>query len=283
NTFTKMMAGELKEAQTGQPGKETLTHPGKPETDESGKAGRNPLLKPGESVNGDLTQRFDASLVRGLNTATVAKTGIKFQEKGIAELSRLSSLESDIGKNSGNRPTARIASLSNIAGENSLANRGAQGGLKAETTAGKASTPVNIKDVVGRVKIMISSKTNEMVMKLSPEHLGKLEIQLKKEGDKMIGRFTVDNLQAKKALEAELPQLKHALTEQGIHIEEFTVTLNSDDGSNSSFAFNHREGGDTGHSRDTGAMDNETRSGSPVAGNKGSSIQRNASGLNIYV
>ncbi|MBT7892275.1 MAG: flagellar hook-length control protein FliK [Deltaproteobacteria bacterium] len=280
--FNKIMTGEMDGAKKGNLAKESATISANLESDETRSTSRSPLVKPGETANGELMQRFDASMIRGLNTPASAKTGARTLDKGLPELSKIAANQSSTGKNAGKNGAAKITSFSNINADTSLSNRRSEIGIKADGNSGKGAEPVNIKDVVGNVKFMISSKTNEMVMKLAPEHLGKMEIKLRKEGDKLTGRFKVDSQQAKEAIESKIPQLKEALAEHGVHVEEFTVIINGEDDSNGAFAFNQGHEGDAGQSSDTGTSENESRLNTQTAENTTNVSSRNTSGLNIY-
>lgn len=161
--------------------------------------------------------------------------------------------------------------------------------LKAETVIqgknmdAKVSEPVNVKEVISNVRIMLSAGKSEMVMKLRPEHLGKLEIKLRKVGDKLTGRFKVENSKAKRILESQLPQLQQGLEEQGIHIEEFSVLVNEDSSAASSFAFNE------GQSQQENITESHVNNAVPQnAGNKTVESSKHAdaqpeSGVSIYI
>lgn len=82
-----------------------------------------------------------------------------------------------------------------------------------------------VKDVVNNVKIMLSSGKDTIVIRLTPEHLGKLEIKLKKTGDTLSGEFKVESLETKKLLQSEFLQLQQDLQNQGIKLEHYTILV----------------------------------------------------------
>jgi len=86
----------------------------------------------------------------------------------------------------------------------------------------------NVKEVVGNIRIMLNTDKNEMIMRLNPEHLGKLEIKLKKDGEATIASMKVENLEAKTLVESQLSQLRKNLQDQGVMVSEFKVFLNED-------------------------------------------------------
>ncbi|MBU3917509.1 flagellar hook-length control protein FliK, partial [bacterium] len=83
----------------------------------------------------------------------------------------------------------------------------------------------NVREIAGNLRIMLSAKKGEMTVNLAPEHLGKLEIKLKKNGDKMSGEFKVENKEAEEMLKSRFSELRETLENQGIKIDEFTVIL----------------------------------------------------------
>ncbi|MDX2469934.1 MAG: flagellar hook-length control protein FliK [SAR324 cluster bacterium] len=105
----------------------------------------------------------------------------------------------------------------------------------------RATPQVDVKEVAGNVKIMINRAQDEMTMKLNPQHLGKLEIRLKKDGDHMIANLKVESLEAKHVLEQQLPELKESLSRQGIDVASFDITLAEE-----SFGFAFGEGKGSG-------------------------------------
>jgi len=62
-------------------------------------------------------------------------------------------------------------------------------------------------------------------IKLEPEMLGKIDVQLKVINNQFMARMEVDNPIAKQVVEANLPQLREALQSQGIKVESIMVNL----------------------------------------------------------
>jgi flagellar hook-length control protein FliK len=282
NPFSKIMTGEMEGNRKGTSLKEPVNPAVNLERDEAKAAGRMSVVKSGETGSPETAQKFDASMIRGMNVPASEKSGVRQLDKGLSDLSKLTASDAATGKNPGKKTAAKITSFSNITSDTSFSNRKAESGLTAESSSGKTSEPVNIKDVVGTVKIMISSKTDEMVMRLAPEHLGKLEIKLRKEGDKILGRFKVESRQAKELIESQLPQLKAGLAEQGVHIEEFTIIINGEENQNSSLAFNQERDGQAGQSQDADSKGSRPQSSIQTAENTVDASRSRSSGLNIY-
>jgi flagellar hook-length control protein FliK len=278
--FSKAINSELESGRKGAPGRNLVEYTANAETDESMPALKNSQIISEDTLNREVMLRPDANLARSMKPMVAGKPATRLSEKGLSELSKISATDAG-GKDTSKTATAKVMSLTGLS-ETSPESRRANAGLKAESNTAKPETPVNIKDVVGNVKIMISSKTNEMVMKLAPEHLGKMEIRLKKEGGKLMGRFKVESRQAKEAMESQLPALKEGLAEQGVHVEEFVILVNDEETSNQSFAFNQGQDGEASQSHQSRLVEGDTSSGNRTAEQSTDSNQENASGLNIY-
>lgn len=66
---------------------------------------------------------------------------------------------------------------------------------------------------------------HRLKMKLNPDNLGKLDIELKVKDDKLVAHIRAENREAYEALSAEIEDLKTALAEKGIEITAITVAL----------------------------------------------------------
>lgn len=97
----------------------------------------------------------------------------------------------------------------------------------------------NAKDVSEKMKVMIKTGKNEMTVRMSPEHLGKMEIKLQKDGDMMTASMKVESLAAKELLDAQMPELLENLLNEGIEVERVEVYT---DGDKSSFSMNEGKG-----------------------------------------
>lgn len=67
----------------------------------------------------------------------------------------------------------------------------------------------------------------ELQLRLYPEHLGRLSIQLLHQDGTLIAKITTQTEAAKKLIESQINQLRHALVAQNIQIERIEITTNS--------------------------------------------------------
>ncbi|TSA12090.1 MAG: flagellar hook-length control protein FliK [Deltaproteobacteria bacterium] len=71
-------------------------------------------------------------------------------------------------------------------------------------------------------------KEDQVIIKLFPPHLGEVKVNLVFKNDQLHTTFTLDNYRVKEIVESGLPQLRTALSEQGIKMGECHVELSQD-------------------------------------------------------
>ncbi len=82
--------------------------------------------------------------------------------------------------------------------------------------------------VTDRIIGSLRLKEDQVVIKLFPPHLGEVKVNLVFKNDQLNTIFTLDNPRVKEIVENGLPELKIALTEQGIKMGECHVELSQD-------------------------------------------------------
>ena len=91
---------------------------------------------------------------------------------------------------------------------------------KYETAQTKeAQTPYN-------VKASVSKGQSKLTVVLTPENLGKLQIQLTETGGKIIAKFLSDNEQTHKLIMAQSDMFKNQLSEKGIVVDNMEFAFN---------------------------------------------------------
>ena len=73
-----------------------------------------------------------------------------------------------------------------------------------------------------------ADQTSEVTLRLKPESLGKIVLQLSTEGEKLTVKILTENNLAKNLLEENMFQLKQALDEQGIKSKTINVEVSSE-------------------------------------------------------
>ncbi|MBN1957459.1 MAG: flagellar hook-length control protein FliK [Desulfuromonadales bacterium] len=79
--------------------------------------------------------------------------------------------------------------------------------------------------VVTHLSGSFNGESGRMVLRLQPAELGSLKLELKIEGDRVQANLHAQNQQVQEVLERNLPQLRNALAEQGLKIEQFQVNI----------------------------------------------------------
>lgn len=82
--------------------------------------------------------------------------------------------------------------------------------------------------VVARFSSSFNGESKQMVLRMHPAELGSLKIELQVEGDRVRATLHAQTQQVQEVLERSLPQLRNALAEQGLKIDQFQVDVNKD-------------------------------------------------------
>lgn len=79
--------------------------------------------------------------------------------------------------------------------------------------------------VVTHISGSVNGESGRMVLRLNPAELGSLKLDLVVEGDEVRANIHAQSQQVQEVLERNLPQLRNALAEQGLKIEQFQVDI----------------------------------------------------------
>ncbi len=79
--------------------------------------------------------------------------------------------------------------------------------------------------VVTHLSGSVNGETGRMVLRLQPAELGSLRLELKIEGDRVQAHLHAQTHQVQEVLERNLPQLRSALAEQGLKVDQFQVNV----------------------------------------------------------
>ncbi|MGB7604243.1 MAG: flagellar hook-length control protein FliK [Lutisporaceae bacterium] len=91
-----------------------------------------------------------------------------------------------------------------------------------------------VNQVVKKADIIIREGHSEMIMKLEPESLGKLNLKIVVENGLITAKFVAESQQVKEVLESSFNQLKDSLQEKGIAVQNFSVSVGQQAGESSS-------------------------------------------------
>lgn len=95
-----------------------------------------------------------------------------------------------------------------------------------------------VKQIIDKAKLIVDEKKPEIHVKLKPEILGELILEVEVEEGLVLAKALVDNYRTKELLETNIVELKEGLKEQGLEIKTFEVSI----GSNRDFDQRGREG-----------------------------------------
>lgn len=79
--------------------------------------------------------------------------------------------------------------------------------------------------VVTHISGSHNGESGRMVLRLQPAELGSLKLELMVEGDRIKANIHAQSMQVQEVIERNLPQLRSALAEQGLKIDQFQVNI----------------------------------------------------------
>jgi flagellar hook-length control protein FliK len=82
-----------------------------------------------------------------------------------------------------------------------------------------------LNQVIKKADIFLQDGHQEMIMKLEPESLGKLNLKLVVENGLITAKFVAESQQVKEVLESNFNKLKDTLQEKGIAVQSFSVSV----------------------------------------------------------
>lgn len=98
---------------------------------------------------------------------------------------------------------------------------------QVDTTSQSTKHPV-VTQVVQKMEVMILAGKQQMVIQLSPDHLGQVEIRIDIEDDVVRLNVRVENDQVKQILESSTQILKDNLSNQNVHLDKIDVQTDTD-------------------------------------------------------
>lgn len=79
--------------------------------------------------------------------------------------------------------------------------------------------------VVTHISGSHNGESGRMVLRLQPAELGSLKLELMVEGDRVKANLHAQTMQVQEVIERNLPQLRNALAEQGLKVDQFQVNV----------------------------------------------------------
>ncbi len=89
-----------------------------------------------------------------------------------------------------------------------------------------------VNQIIESANITIDDNTSEMLLRLKPESLGDISMKIVIERGIVIAKFDVENYIVKEAIESNLDDLRSALDDKGLQVQEFSVSVNHNSNGN---------------------------------------------------
>lgn len=128
--------------------------------------------------------------------------------------------------NGGSNPT-----VFSVAGQGGATTQAASAGSGTPGAATPFTLPVPeeqvYQQVASRLTLVNGERHSRMTMRLYPEELGQVKLELTVEGDRVRVQMHAQNQQVQEVLEKYLPRLRESFEQQGLKLEEAQVTYDS--------------------------------------------------------
>lgn len=97
--------------------------------------------------------------------------------------------------------------------------------LAQTSTNWDADTEQIMRQIMDYMKIHVGPEATDIEMRLTPESLGTLHVQVASKGGVLTANFVAENETVKAVLESQMIQLKESFAEQGVKVEAIEVTV----------------------------------------------------------
>ena len=88
--------------------------------------------------------------------------------------------------------------------------------------------PFDIEQVVSRVRVMSNGETQEITLRMEPEHLGRVLLKVRQAGNQLTVEMRVDNPAAKQIIEAGFDTLRSRFLDQEFAYQDMRMNVNVD-------------------------------------------------------
>lgn len=140
-----------------------------------------------------------------------------------------------------------------------------------------------VNQVVERIKVNLSSDSTSMEMRLNPENLGRVAINIVSKNGLMRAEIHTENEAAKEAIESQLQVLKENIQQKGIRVDEIEVNISDfhfADSKNSESEANNGEGSNSSRGKrsslsmagDSGEISEAAQNAREILENTGSTV-----------
>ena len=85
-----------------------------------------------------------------------------------------------------------------------------------------------LKQITEKVDVNILEDKSEMLIKLKPDNLGKVTMQISVENGNISAKFLAESQKVKEILESNMQELKDQLSKQGMAVQEMSVSVGND-------------------------------------------------------
>lgn len=92
-----------------------------------------------------------------------------------------------------------------------------------------------LEQVTENIEVSLFDSKSEMVIKLKPHDLGNVTVKISIENGVMNAKFLADSIKVKETLESNMSNLKESLKDQGLNVQDLSVSVDSGRSQNQTF------------------------------------------------
>lgn len=226
----------------------------------------------------DQNKQLDVlNLVKGQEQTGDGNLSLGKMMKELSAVKEGKNFQSEVKKMAAEMDTVRVVSETNFNGQKGSGTENGQSfaflnkngtGLAVQNGQNTVSQQLErnnlINQITQQIKRYHQTGNKQIELKLEPDFLGKVKMNLSVEGKEVSAKLLVDNIYVKNILDQNISELKNSLTKQGFNIDSFNVETDNknshlEEDSSSQHQFNQSQGEqeeEQGYFNNSGQFDN---------------------------
>ena len=142
--------------------------------------------------------------------------------------------------------------------------------------------PFDVEQIMSRVRVLRDNDSQQMTLKLQPEHLGQVTMKVRQNGGELQVDMRVDNMMAKQIIESGFENLRSRFLDQELSYDQLSLNIEVDQHSASQYDRDQQNSRFGEENASTGRGESEEEV-TPNLVQSRSSMNNSDSALNIYV
>ncbi|MEW5692655.1 MAG: flagellar hook-length control protein FliK [Candidatus Hydrogenedentota bacterium] len=149
--------------------------------------------------------------------------GVRFQKANIAQTDKPVDIDLSIKNIKNNSNDNMLSNFSSKNDKSNMNNANQTRNLTQNNTNQTLNTKQIMDQIIQQARVVLKDEVSSMSLKLKPEFLGRLELQLELKDSKLTAKIYIENNLVMNAIKDELDELKKTLKEMNIDVENFEL------------------------------------------------------------